>query len=319
MLYLFEEVIQNAEIVKDTFTTLVSVQQMDTLKGAECSEERRMFATDTILQLAFPPEEAPPEKQTLLLSDLLDFHAKKEELEEPARCDACFKCCKTTKETKCYADKPEILTIHLKRFRYARDENGVRIPTKIDREVRYPIGLQWENDMYDLSAVINHRGNASNGHYTAFINKEKVWSDFNDGKVQPLPRMDDASAIQSKEAYMLVYTKCPSPKRVDTGKNDVVLKHVDVLPRSVQRSTVDMDCESDDVDEENFAEGRGSAGSEGNGSWRCESNGPRLTFLEIIQLEEAKQLSLQVCLPPNGIGPPPRWHPKTLPQTLTLI
>ena len=62
--------------------------------------------------------------------------------------------------------------------------------------------------------------------------------------------------------------------------------------------------------------GRGSAGSEGNGSRQCESKDTSLTVLESLQLEEAKRRSLQECLPPNGRGPPHGGTPKPYPKPL---
>ena len=116
--------------------------------------------------------------------------------------------------------------------------------------MQYPVtGLQLANDTFDLSAVINHEGSAVSGHYRAFIKRENCWYDCNDGEITPLLNMSLAGprhdvpkiAIQSEEAYMLMYTKRDSTMNVDNDRPAVVLTHKDVLPESVRTSTVDMD------------------------------------------------------------------------------
>ena len=187
----------------------------------------------------------------VLLSDLLDFHTKKEQLEDPVPHDCpSTELCKATKEISIANYPVGILTIQLKRYEIAYgdngkpilDENGTPIRTKIKTKVQYPVtGLQLGNDTFDLSAVINHDGSASFGHYRAFITRENYWYDCNDGEITPLPIMSVADAIQSEEAYMLMYTKRDSPMKVDNDRPAVVLEHKDVLPESVRTSTVDMD------------------------------------------------------------------------------
>ena len=242
---------------RDSFTTLVSFQQQSTLQCSNCRKKfPKLDPPDTILRLAFPPVNHNP----VLLSDLLDFHTKKEKLEDqvPHNCPS-TELFKATKEIS-IANTGGILTIQLKRYEIAYgengkpifDENGTLIKTKIKTKVQYPVtGLQLGNDTFDLSAVINHDGSASSGHYRAFIKRENCWYDCNDGEITPLQNMSLAGprhdvpkiAIQSEEAYMLMYTKRDSTMNVDNDRPAVVLTHKDVLPESVRTSTVDMDCE----------------------------------------------------------------------------
>ena len=91
--YLFELI---KEAKEDDITTLVSFQQQSTLRFSKCSRTITQLdpRPDTILRLAFPPEKVP-----VLLSDLLDFYTKKEELEDqvPHNCPS-TELCKATKE-----------------------------------------------------------------------------------------------------------------------------------------------------------------------------------------------------------------------------
>lgn len=58
--------------------------------------------------------------------------------------------------------------------------------------------------MYDLQAVVHHRGTAHTGHYVAFVRgTANQWYRFNDDKVIPVT---EAEALTSG-AYVLSYAK----------------------------------------------------------------------------------------------------------------
>ncbi|KAJ6662639.1 hypothetical protein lerEdw1_011776 [Lerista edwardsae] len=106
---------------------------------------------------------------------------------------------------------PEILCIHLKRFRHE-----VMFSTKIGTHVSFPLeGLDLQpflaKDspaqivMYDLLSVICHHGTASNGHYIAYCrnNLNNRWYEFDDQSVTEVTE----STVQNAEAYVLFYRK----------------------------------------------------------------------------------------------------------------
>uniref|UniRef100_A0A8C5WQK1 Ubiquitin carboxyl-terminal hydrolase n=1 Tax=Laticauda laticaudata TaxID=8630 RepID=A0A8C5WQK1_LATLA len=106
---------------------------------------------------------------------------------------------------------PEILCIHLKRFRH-----DLMFSTKIGTHVSFPLeGLDLQPFLakdspaqiavYDLLSVICHHGTAINGHYTAYCrnNLNNRWYEFDDQSVTEVTE----STIQNAEAYVLFYRK----------------------------------------------------------------------------------------------------------------
>ena len=57
--------------------------------------------------------------------------------------------------------------------------------------------------IYDLYAVVNHRGNLGHGHYTALCKNDNSWHCFNDKNVTPIEKKD----IITENAYLLFYRK----------------------------------------------------------------------------------------------------------------
>uniref|UniRef100_A0A3B3SBB5 Ubiquitin carboxyl-terminal hydrolase 33 n=1 Tax=Paramormyrops kingsleyae TaxID=1676925 RepID=A0A3B3SBB5_9TELE len=105
---------------------------------------------------------------------------------------------------------PEILCIHLKRFRHE-----LMFSTKISTHVSFPLaGLDMQPFLakdssahitsYDLLSVICHHGTAS-GHYTAYCHNDlnNLWYEFDDQSVTEVPE----SCVQNAEAYVLFYRK----------------------------------------------------------------------------------------------------------------
>lgn len=108
---------------------------------------------------------------------------------------------------------PEVLCIHLKRFRH-----GPMYSSKISSYVSFPMeGLDMSPYMsrndgdpnkvttYDLIAAICHHGTAASGHYTAYAlnNFNQTWYEFDDQYVTAV----DAHQVASCEAYVLFYRK----------------------------------------------------------------------------------------------------------------
>uniref|UniRef100_A0A8C6TND4 Ubiquitin carboxyl-terminal hydrolase n=1 Tax=Neogobius melanostomus TaxID=47308 RepID=A0A8C6TND4_9GOBI len=106
---------------------------------------------------------------------------------------------------------PEILCIHLKRFRHE-----LMFSTKIGTHVSFPLeGLDVQPFLakdssaqttnYDLLSVICHHGTASSGHYIAYCRNDanNLWYEFDDQSVTEVTE----SCVQNAEAYVLFYKK----------------------------------------------------------------------------------------------------------------
>uniref|UniRef100_A0A671QLS0 Ubiquitin carboxyl-terminal hydrolase n=1 Tax=Sinocyclocheilus anshuiensis TaxID=1608454 RepID=A0A671QLS0_9TELE len=126
---------------------------------------------------------------------------------------SCEKCKKLRNGVKfCKVQSlPEILCIHLKRFRHE-----LMFSNKISTHVSFPLeGLEMQpflakdcsaqTTTYDLLSVICHHGTASSGHYIAYCRNElnQQWYEFDDQSVTEVSE----SCVQNAEAYVLFYKK----------------------------------------------------------------------------------------------------------------
>lgn len=104
-----------------------------------------------------------------------------------------------------YLVLPEILMIHLKRFKVI----GKKARKKIYSLIRFPVILflnttDGRKHMYSLYAIINHIGDIERGHYTAYcrnLKNRNEWLEFDDNKVKSI----DASQLITDKAYVLFY------------------------------------------------------------------------------------------------------------------
>lgn len=148
---------------------------------------------------------------TITLQDCLAAFFSADELkgDNMYSCDKCKKLRNGMKYSKVMR-LPEILCIHLKRFRHEF------YSSKISTYVSFPLeGLnlksylhkdcQDEVTSYDLMSVICHHGTAGGGHYTAYclnyINDQ--WYEFDDQYVTEV----DFQQVISSSAYVLFYRK----------------------------------------------------------------------------------------------------------------
>ncbi|ESO98933.1 hypothetical protein LOTGIDRAFT_113814, partial [Lottia gigantea] len=148
---------------------------------------------------------------TISLQDCLAAFFSADELkgDNMYSCEKCKKLRNGLKYSK-VLELPEILCIHLKRFRHEF------YSSKIGAYVAFPLeGLdmkhylhkecQNEITIYDLTAVICHHGTAGGGHYTAYclnyINER--WYEFDDQVVTEV----DVQQVINCEAYVLFYRK----------------------------------------------------------------------------------------------------------------
>lgn len=131
-----------------------------------------------------------------------------------------YKCenCKTlTNSTKTFrlAKVPEILCVHLKRFRY-----DTYFSTKVNTPVHFPLdnlslkpyckegtpaAAEPEQSKYYLYAVVNHRGGIGGGHYVAYARDDPKgrWFEYDDSCVTE----KHAREVEHTEAYMLFYRR----------------------------------------------------------------------------------------------------------------
>jgi len=100
---------------------------------------------------------------------------------------------------------PENLIIHLKRFSRSKnstkDTTSINVPQSIDLS-KY-MSVPGSESIYSLSAISNHSGTLSFGHYTALGKRNDKWYSFNDSSVSLTANPDGSSS----SAYLLFYSK----------------------------------------------------------------------------------------------------------------
>ena len=141
------------------------------------------------------------------LIDLIENFSKKEKLtaENQWFCPKCKSEQLAEKKMEIYSC-PDILIIHLKRFRNEQ---------KLDTLVNYPLTdlditqhvkkAKNEKYVYDLFAVGNHYGSIHGGHYVAYAKNylNGKWYEFNDDSVSEM----NESNVVTQSAYTLFYRR----------------------------------------------------------------------------------------------------------------
>eukprot|EP00826_Nyctotherus_ovalis_P029903 TRINITY_DN2371_c0_g5_i5.p1 TRINITY_DN2371_c0_g5~~TRINITY_DN2371_c0_g5_i5.p1 ORF type:complete len:255 (-),score=71.47 TRINITY_DN2371_c0_g5_i5:87-851(-) len=160
-------------------------------------------------------------KAKITLYDCLDSFGKEERLDEDNMwyCPKCKAHVTASKKMDLYK-LPDILVIHLKRFRN-KPLSIWSSTRKISDFVDYPIlGLDLSKHtlapkaisggcVYDLFAVSNHFGGLSGGHYTAtcFNPIENAWLYFDDASVCKT----GSDNVVSSSGYVLFYRRVKGP------------------------------------------------------------------------------------------------------------
>ena len=143
------------------------------------------------------------------LIDLIENFSKKEKLTADNQwfCPKCKSEQLAEKKMEIYSC-PDILIIHLKRFRNEQKlDTLVNFPLK-DLDMTQYVKKKKTNDekyIYDLFAVGNHYGSIHGGHYVAYAKnciKDK-WYEFNDDSVSDL----NESGVVTQSAYTLFYRR----------------------------------------------------------------------------------------------------------------
>jgi len=123
---------------------------------------------------------------------------------------------------------PEVLCVHLKRFRMVDSSPGSS-PHKISKFVKFPLD---DLDVrpflhpdcpdrvtnYRLMGVICHHGSAGVGHYTAYIRKRDTWFITDDCRVCEVSSQE----VENCEAYVLFYHKWDTEQVEDEAKRKLL-------------------------------------------------------------------------------------------------
>ena len=149
--------------------------------------------------------------QDFQLTNLLENFGMLEQLTEENKwyCPKCKQHQLAKKKIEIYTC-PEILIIHLKRFKNnSKLRNLVKFPIEgldMGKYIHYKENENENNDyIYDLFAVSNHDGDLNGGHYYAYCKNiyENKWFEFNDSCVSEI----NENNIVSKSAYVIFYKK----------------------------------------------------------------------------------------------------------------
>lgn len=105
-------------------------------------------------------------------------------------------------------EAPEVLVLHLKRFRQVG-----RRSIKVDFRVTFPEVLDLhpylnsknaaDEDKYRLCAVIEHSGSLNAGHYVAYVRRDSSWVYCSDTHIRPV----SLQQVLDSQAYILLYNK----------------------------------------------------------------------------------------------------------------
>jgi ubiquitin carboxyl-terminal hydrolase 4/11/15 len=197
-----------AEIVLDCKITKPT--KIENLLLNQCQEQNTGGPADT---------ETPNKEYNIY--DCLKQFSRTETLEKE-NAWYCSKCKNHKQATKTLSifKAPEVLIVHLKRFKTSKVSSFGSFyyasgSQKISAVVDFPVnGLDLTNSVlskdstskvYDLYAVSNHYGGLGGGHYTAFCKNffENRWYEFNDSRVSPTNEREVISAA----AYVLFYKR----------------------------------------------------------------------------------------------------------------
>lgn len=109
---------------------------------------------------------------------------------------------------------PEVMTLHIKRFRFDSYFGHMQGGSKISDHVDFPLNDldmgqfckpsegQRQSTVYDLLAVVEHRGAYHGGHYIAYVRGHNgAWYEYDDQRVSQV----SDSEVQQLEGYMLFY------------------------------------------------------------------------------------------------------------------
>jgi ubiquitin C-terminal hydrolase len=198
---------KNHSVIIDIFTGLFYTNT----HCNECGTDSPNFAPYNMIQL-----ELPDTNQVTDLTSCLKKFSEGELLtgENKYKCDNCDKLVDAIK-TQYLWNSPEVLIIHLKRFKFINPYRTEKIYTK----VAFPLnGLTLENNfsdihrknpLYNAYAIIQHHGVPGGGHYVAYCKNaiNNKWYEFNDSTVVHIPDEELEREVVTRNAYVIFYEK----------------------------------------------------------------------------------------------------------------
>ncbi|XP_078427007.1 ubiquitin carboxyl-terminal hydrolase 43a [Cetorhinus maximus] len=179
-------------------------------------------------------QQAHQQAHNCTLAECFELYTKEEQLapDDAWRCPHCKNLQQGMVKLNLWT-LPDILIIHLKRFRQM-GERRTKLSTLVKfpligldmtphvakrtqstknflshwspwRRPRTPSGSNHENYMYDLYAVCNHHGSMQGGHYTAYCRNsvDGQWYDYDDSNAELIPEEETCT----RGAYILFYQK----------------------------------------------------------------------------------------------------------------
>ena len=139
--------------------------------------------------------------------DLINWWLKEEQILESAeiRCEKWW-VPRDFSESKTLQETPEELILYI--IRTGQDQ-GTDIKefkaVKDKRKIEIDHNIIWAKSKYNLYAFVNHKGESSEGHYTAEVkDKDGDWYFWNDDEVT---KINDRVTSTSESAYILFYKK----------------------------------------------------------------------------------------------------------------
>jgi len=141
---------------------------------------------------------------------------------EAFRCQSCNNTYQESIKQLSMESLPLVLCFHLKRFK--QEGSTTTTSSKIDTHIRYPFVLDMSAylsttvvsrrlgretppptpELYDLFAVVEHKGKIDNGHFVSFVRHESRWFKCDDATITPTQPHQIA---RSKGSYLLFYVR----------------------------------------------------------------------------------------------------------------
>lgn len=199
-------------IITDLFTGLFFSE----ITCNTCHQKSSKFESFTSLSV-----ETPTDGETTMEECLKEF-SKEEELigNNQYFCDNCKS--KVDAKKKLYIwEAPEILIVHLKRFKTTYISPNKTETSKTNSKITFPMkGLSLDNNFsvihkdssdsnYTLWSIILHEGGCKGGHYKAYCRNSinKLWYEFNDSTVVHHPDEDIEKEVVNNNSYVMFYVR----------------------------------------------------------------------------------------------------------------
>jgi len=191
--------LRHLERNKSFLVDLMQGQLLSSLTCSCCGHKSRQF--DPFLYLSLPVD-----WEMSKVTDALETYLGEEQLvgDEQWYCEKCCKKVDATKKIDLWM-LPPILILHLKRITFnARTGRLAKIGRLLSTSSSldlsgYCSSPQQQGAAYDIVCVANHKGRASDGHYTASCLVGDQWFKFDDHAVRPFY----AHEVVTHESYVI--------------------------------------------------------------------------------------------------------------------